>query len=82
MTLETPPERAPKPPRDNPWRQVGVALGVVFVIPLAVAVGAFAGLWLDERFGTGPFLTLILTGLGFVGGLREVLRQLRQVTRQ
>lgn len=68
-----------EPKNGNPWRQVGVALSLVFVIPVAVAVGGLAGLWLDERLGTKPWLTLILVGVGFIGGMREVLRKLKKL---
>jgi len=77
MTSEPPPKR----PSDNPWRQVGAALGTVFTIPAAVAVGAIAGIWLDNRFDMKPLFTLLLTGVGFAGGLLEVLRVLRKASR-
>lgn len=70
---------SPEPQNGNPWRQVGVALSLVFVIPIAVAVGGLAGHWLDERVGTKPWLTLILVGVGFIGGVWEVLRELKKL---
>ena len=77
----TPPEPPQGPRRDNPWRQVGVALGLIFTIPAGVLVGALLGLWLDGQFGTKPWLTMLLTGIGFGASLREVLRELRRMDR-
>ncbi len=47
-----------------------------FVLVGAVLIGAVLGYFLDRRLGTSPTFTLILGGLGFVGGIMEVLRRL------
>lgn len=73
------PEPQPGPKNSNPWRQLGVAMGVIFTIPIGVAVGAFLGLWLDGKAGTSPLFTLLLIAAGFAGALREVLRQLKEI---
>lgn len=75
----TPPEPPQRPRRENPWVQVGVAMGLIFTIPAGVVVGALVGLWLDGKLGTNPWLTMVLTGAGFVVGVREVLRELRRM---
>ena len=56
-------------------------MGLVFTIPAGVLVGALAGLWLDGKLGTKPWLVMVLTGVGFVVGVREVLRELRRMER-
>jgi F0F1-type ATP synthase assembly protein I len=73
------PEPQPGPKKTNPWHQVGVAMGLIFTIPVGVAVGALLGLWLDEKAGTSPLFTLLLIAAGFAGALREVLRQLKKI---
>ena len=47
-----------------------------FVFVGAIAVGAFMGFFLDRWLHTGHIFVLILGGLGFVAGLREILRRL------
>ena len=73
------PEPQPGPKSPNPWRQLGVVLGVIFTIPAGVAAGGFLGLWLDGKAGTSPLFTLVLIAAGFAGALREVLRQLKRI---
>lgn len=45
---------------------------------LAVSVGlfAYAGLWLDDRFGTRPWLLILCVGCGIVGGILHLIRVL------
>jgi ATP synthase protein I len=47
---------------------VGLELGI------AVIVGLLGGMWLDNRFGTTPWLMLVFLVLGLVAGFRNVLR--------
>lgn len=47
---------------------VGLELG------LAVLLALLAGRWLDNRFGTEPWLMLVFLGLGLFAGFRNVLR--------
>jgi ATP synthase protein I len=41
----------------------------------AMLAGAFIGWWIDRFFETGPWGLIALLLLGFVTGLRQVLRQ-------
>ncbi|NVM22110.1 MAG: AtpZ/AtpI family protein, partial [Desulfobacterales bacterium] len=43
-----------------------------FSIALSVVIGLFIGYWLDRRFNTSPWLTLIFLGLGVVAGFRNI----------
>ena len=47
---------------------VGLELGI------AVIVGLLGGMWLDNRFGTTPWLMLLFLVFGLVAGFRNVLR--------
>ncbi|MBZ0151483.1 MAG: AtpZ/AtpI family protein [Planctomycetes bacterium] len=61
-----------KPDNQNSARTLGAGL------TLAVSVGLFAygGLWLDERFGTKPWLLLLFVVCGIVGGILHLIRVL------
>ena len=58
--------------------QTALALELPFTIVGAVLLGGVLGYFLDHRLHTKLVFTLILGGLGFAGGLKEVLRRLSQ----
>ncbi|MFQ5723608.1 MAG: AtpZ/AtpI family protein [Terriglobia bacterium] len=66
----------------SPWRQVSVVLGMGFSFAAAVAIGVLVGYWLDGKFGTKPLFTLVFSGLGFVAGFLELLRELKRLNRE
>ncbi len=41
---------------------------------IAIAVGYGLGWWLDRKLGTGPWLTIVLTGLGVIGAFVQLFR--------
>jgi F0F1-type ATP synthase assembly protein I len=53
-----------------------LALELPFTIVAAMVLGGVIGYFLDYRFHIQWVFTLILGGLGFVAGLREVIRRL------
>ena len=66
-------------PARNPadWvRQLALALDLPFLLLGAVVVGGLVGYALDAWLHTKPWLMLLFGALGFVGGLRTVLRAL------
>ena len=46
---------------------------------VVVLLGAFAGRYLDQRWGTGPWITLVGTLLGTAVGFYEVVSVLKQL---
>jgi len=53
-----------------------LALELPFTLAGAVVVGGVIGYFLDRWLHTQPWLMLLLGGLGFYAGLREVLRRM------
>lgn len=50
----------------------------VLAIAVLVGLGAWGGMWLDEKFHTQPLLAISLSLLGMVGGLaRMVIKALQ-----
>ena len=41
-------------------------------VALAIFIGLAIGVWLDRRFGTSPWLTIIFLVLGIVAGYRNI----------
>lgn len=68
-------------PKYRYMRLVGTATMVPFLLAAGPLVGFFIGRFLDSLFGTEPVLKWILLGLGFVAGIREVIRLLQKISR-
>ena len=78
MVAEKPyPPSSPPPKRPDPVsRQFATALELPLVMVSAIVVGGLLGYFLDRWLHTRPFLMVILGGLGFYAGVRDVLRRL------
>jgi ATP synthase protein I len=48
-------------------------------VSLAVFIGLGIGVWLDRKFDTSPWLTLIFLGLGIIAGFRNIGRAVKRV---
>ena len=48
-------------------------------VSFAVFIGLGIGVWLDRKFDTSPWLTLIFLGFGIVAGFRNIGRAVRRV---
>jgi ATP synthase protein I len=51
---------------------IGLELGV------SVIIGLLFGRWLDDRFGTSPWLMIVFVAFGFAAGIRAVVRGVRR----
>lgn len=56
--------------RIDEWRGVGSFGTLGLEIVLCIALGFFGGRWLDEKFGTAPYLA----GIGFCFGLAAAIK--------
>lgn len=63
---------APPPPRAHD--QAHLAWRMVIELVAGIGVGFAIGIGLDELFGTGPFLLVTFTLLGFAAGVRTLMR--------
>lgn len=57
-------------------RQFAMAMELPFVLVSAIVVGGLFGWLLDRWLHTGPIFMIVLGGVGFFAGVREVLRRL------
>ncbi|MFK7743057.1 MAG: AtpZ/AtpI family protein [Planctomycetota bacterium] len=62
----------PKPPVSG-MSQGQQAFGAAATMAVSVALFTFGGLWLDQKFGTKPWLLLLMVSLGLVGGLLHLI---------
>src|SRR2546429_3497058 len=56
--------------------QTAIAMELPFVLVSAVVVGGFLGYFLDRWLHTKPVFLLVLGGICFYAGVRDVLRRL------
>ena len=70
----------PKPDRN--WADLLRLSTVGLVLAISVGLGAWLGLWLDERWGTGPWLTVLGVVIGSAAGFIELLREVNRYKRK
>ena len=76
MATDPRPPSQDQPPGGGALRQLANALDLPFVLVGSVIIGAALGYLLDRRMHSSPIFTLILGGLGFAGGIYEVIHRL------
>ena len=64
------------------WKGAGSYGTVGLEVVLSVVVGLFVGSWLDRRFGTNPWLTLVGVAYGVAAAARALYRAARRATRE
>ena len=62
------------PKKATGWRQIALLSSIPFILALAPIVGYFLGKFLDQKFRTQPWLSIVLLALGFVAGVRETIK--------
>ncbi|MCS7066648.1 MAG: AtpZ/AtpI family protein [Fimbriimonadales bacterium] len=86
--LPKPPDVRFERPRLGPSRSprfmeashgTAIAFSVGFALAGPILVGALLGVWLDNRFNTAPWLTLILLLVGIVAGFTQMIRLLNRL---
>lgn len=71
-----------EPGRKGPatfMRQAAIAMELPFGLVGPVLVGGFLGYLVDRWLGSMPIGMLVLGGLGFVAGVREVQRRMKSL---
>ena len=71
----SPSSPSPRKRPDSASSQYATALELPIVLVSAIVVGGVLGYLLDRWLHTKPVLTLILGGVGFYAGVRDVLRR-------
>lgn len=64
------------------WKGVGSYGAVGLEVVLSIALGLVAGSWLDKRFGTGPWLTIVGVAYGVAAAARALYRAARRATKE
>lgn len=64
------------------WKGVGTYGTVGLELALSIFLGLFVGQWLDGKFDTAPWLTILGVGYGVAAGVRALYRAAKQATRE
>ena len=65
----------------NRWKELGRLLTLGIEMVSATALGILIGYWLDKKFSTKPFLTIIFLLLGIAAGFVNLFRAVSSVRR-
>jgi len=71
----------PHAPKYRSARVIGLLAMIPIMLAVAPLVGYGLGLLLDRWLHTGQILRLVFLGLGFVAGVREMVRLLARARR-
>jgi ATP synthase protein I len=63
------------------FRELWFYSSLSFSIALSIVIGLGIGYWLDKKFETSPWLTLIFLGLGVIAGFRNIYLALQRARR-
>ena len=57
-------------------QQFAMAMELPFILAGTILLGGVLGFFLDRWLHTKPIFMLVLGAMGFIGGVREILRRL------
>jgi ATP synthase protein I len=64
------------------FRSLGLLSSVGISMVAASVIGLFIGVYLDEWFGTKPWMTIIWLGIGIAAGFRNIYILTRRALRE
>ena len=70
---------APKPAKEEHYTMANMAWRMVIELVAGIAIGFGIGYGLDWLFGTMPIFLVLFIGLGFVAGVRTMMRTAQEV---
>jgi hypothetical protein len=69
----------PKTPQINRLKLINLAMELGFIIALPLVAFGLGGKWLDQRFGTEPWLTLIAIAVAITTTTIWLIRRLKEM---
>ena len=70
---------APQPVKGEHYTMANMAWRMVIELVAGIVIGFGIGYGLDRLFGTLPVFLILFTGLGFVAGVRTMMRTAQEV---
>lgn len=65
-------------PIKSPLQAMAIYTAILSQLVGSVLIGAFTGMWLDERLGTAPFFMIICLFIGITAGVWAMLQTVRK----
>ncbi|NKX43319.1 AtpZ/AtpI family protein [Roseicyclus persicicus] len=72
----------PKPHMEEHYSQAHLAWRMVIELVAGLGIGFGIGFGLDAVFGTRPWLMMVFTILGFIAGVKTMIRSAEEVQRK
>jgi F0F1-type ATP synthase assembly protein I len=69
-------------PKYDGWRQVALLTSIPMILLFGPLVGYFIGDFLDQLFGTSPWLMIIFTAMGSLSGVKQTITLIKRATDQ
>jgi ATP synthase protein I len=63
------------------FRELWFYSSLSFSIALSIVIGLGIGYWVDKKFETTPWFTLVFLGLGVIAGFRNIYLALQRARR-
>jgi ATP synthase protein I len=65
-------------PKKSPLQAMALYTAILTQLVGSVLIGAFTGMWLDERFGTAPLLLVLCLFTGIAFGVWAMFQTVRK----
>jgi ATP synthase protein I len=72
----------PKPHMEEHYSQAHLAWRMVIELVVGLGIGFGIGYGLDALFGTQPWMMMVFTILGFIAGVKTMIRSAQEVERK
>ena len=63
-------------------RNIGIVVTIPMVFAAGPVVGFLIGSWIDQKWSTDPWAKTILSLLGFVGSVKQVIELIKRSTKE
>lgn len=64
------------------WRQLALLTTIPVVLVAGPVVGYLIGSFLDQRFGTSPWLMFFFTFMGVISGIKQTIALIKKADRK
>ncbi|MDC4228106.1 MAG: AtpZ/AtpI family protein [Candidatus Manganitrophus sp.] len=67
-------------PKYEGWRQLALLTSIPMILLFGPIVGYLIGNYLDQLFGTSPWLMVVFTAMGAISGVKQTITLIKRAT--
>lgn len=67
-------------PKYEGWRQLALLTSIPMILLFGPIVGYLIGNFLDQLFGTSPWLMAVFTAMGAISGVKQTITLIKRAT--